>query len=74
MAKVTSNGIAVALDTATVVVGGDFIAVRQGEAWDSLDPVVTAHPWLFTLDRAHLKVRRTRPRVEQATANPGELR
>jgi hypothetical protein len=51
--------------TEEVVVGlddGTTVAVRAGDTFNSTDPVVKQHPWLFE------------ERVEQASAAPGERR
>lgn len=55
--------------------------VRRGEAWPDDDPVVLAHPDMFTSEPGNERLLRssqdtiTRPApVEQATAAPGERR
>lgn len=65
--------IVVAIATTGVGYNGEVITVREGEAWDARDPFVRRHPELFSGEPT-ARVRRTRPYVEQATANPGELR
>jgi hypothetical protein len=55
--------------------------VRRGEAWADDDPIVLAHPGMFTSEPENEQLLRssqdaiTRPApVEQATAAPGERR
>lgn len=48
---------------AVVRVGGVPIGIREGQSFDTKDPIVREYPWLFG-DRE----------VEQATASPGERR
>lgn len=43
--------------------GGPLIVVAAGQPFDSDDPLVRMHEWLFESDE-----------VESATANPGERR
>ena len=42
---------------------GTTINVKEGQAFDRTDHVVSQHPWLFERDN-----------VEQATSGPGERR
>ena len=44
--------------------------LRKGEAWSADDPVVRAHPGLFSADPG--KARASERPVEQATRAPGE--
>lgn len=58
---------------------GGQVFVREGSHWPANDPLVTAHPDLFSTDPASgLMYSRTpaveEPAVEQATAAPGERR
>ena len=46
------------------------ISLVVGELWDADDPVVRSHPDWFSDDLDAI-ARRTRPRVEDATAEPG---
>lgn len=65
-------GIVVAVNTANVSCGGRRWHVQRGSAWAADDPVVKAHPDLFTAE-AGANVHRSVP-VEQATRAPGERR
>lgn len=72
--------------TATVSVGpGNHVTVHEGEHWPANDPIVQAHPGLFTADaRRGLRISRpleeesdaSEPEapIEQATKAPGEKR
>jgi hypothetical protein len=51
-----------AIQTAIITVDGSPQVLREGDTFDSDDPVVREHRWAFRLD------------VEQATAGPGERR
>jgi hypothetical protein len=60
---------------------GTSVTVRAGTHWPANDPVVLAQPSLFSTDARYGISFSTLPRelaeeapVEQATANPGELR
>lgn len=56
--------------------GGMPLIVQEGEAWDADDPLVLAHPELFSDEPLRVQTshgRRDRV-VEQATAAPGEKR
>jgi hypothetical protein len=68
--------IAVALSDSVVGNGTrQPIIIRKGEAWDADDPIVKAHPSLFTADpgKARTTVQRTPEQVvEQKTKAPGE--
>jgi hypothetical protein len=46
------------------------LAVREGDVYNADDPLVAKHPSLF----GPLVVRDSSPRIEQATAAPGEKR
>jgi hypothetical protein len=63
-----------AITSATIPTGGRRpVGIRKGEAWDADDPIVVAHPELFTTDAR--TARRSTPRgevVEQSTRAPGE--
>lgn len=70
-----------AVDTAQVsLAGGGTALVRKGEHWAASDPVVLAHPSLFSADARYgmrysaEPVGYDAPPVEQATAAPGERR
>jgi hypothetical protein len=62
----------VALTSFVGAVGKAEITIRKGDLFASDDPIVRKHPKLF----GPVEVRRTgpAPRVEQATAAPGEKR
>ena len=62
------GSIVVAVESATVNVGGIIRAVRKGDAWSAEADVVKAHPDLFTADPS--QARGWTP--EQATRAPGE--
>lgn len=52
-----------------------FVALRPGAEFDDTDPIVVANGWAFQSDAKASAAPRVRSvRVEQATANPGELR
>ena len=53
---------------------GGFVQLREGDAWAADDPVVIAHPGLFS--DYPLNPRRSVPAtvIEQTTAAPGETR
>lgn len=59
----------VALDSFTGCVSGEVRVFRQGEPIRSTDPAVRKWPHLFGPQRFY-----NEPRVEQATAAPGEKR
>ena len=60
--------------TATASVGwdGGIVRLRQNDPWYADDPFVKANPEFFT--KTPPTVMFTAPRVERATANPGEKR
>lgn len=59
--------------TATTIVGPGRVRIYEGEVWAADDPVVKAHPDLFSDTPS--KLRRTAPApVETASAAPGEKR
>jgi len=67
--------------TTTMVVtpGGGQLRVDKGSHWPATDPVVAAHPGLFSTDARYGLNFSTEPEgygapVEQATAAPGERR
>lgn len=64
--------VMVALASFVGAVGKDEVRVREGDLFASDDPIVRKHPALF----GPVVVRRTgaAPRVEAATAAPGEKR
>lgn len=68
-----SDTIVVAVDTVNVSFNGQRWHIVRGSAWDASDPLVKAHPGVFTSD-AGRHVHRTQTPVEQATAAPGERR
>jgi hypothetical protein len=51
---------------------GGVVPVRQGQSFDADAPIVKAHPGHF--EGGEEQRRRGRPRIERATAAPGELR
>jgi hypothetical protein len=59
---------------------GSLATVRKGGHWPALDPVVKAHPTLFSTDARYGMSYSVEPegydapQVEQATAAPGERR
>jgi hypothetical protein len=57
---------------------GNLININDGDAYDSGDDLVKAHPWAFKADEDEEKPRRRNARreskIEQATAEPGEQR
>ena len=59
----------VALTSFICAVDGVTLTVRKDETFTSSDPVVKNYPELFTP-----RIKATGPRVEQATAAPGEKR
>lgn len=65
--------ITVAIANAVVSLDGRKIPVQAGTAWSASDPVVKAHPEMFSTDERYLRTSVDRP-VEQATAAPGEKR
>jgi hypothetical protein len=66
------SSITIAISSAVVTHRGERISIQAGTAWDAADPVVRAHPEMFSTDARYL--RRSEPLVEQATAAPGERR
>lgn len=69
--------------TATVALGtadGGHVVIRSGEHWPADDPIVTAHPDLFSADPRTGLSYSTTPQdpqeapVETVTARPGEKR
>ena len=52
--------------------GGVIYRIEGGQAWSADDPIVLAHPDLFSDEP--VKVRTSTGWVETATANPGEKR
>jgi hypothetical protein len=62
----------VVIQNAVVGFDGGTVALRRGEAWDDKHPVVLAHPHLFS-DKPPPE-HRANPKIEQATAAPGERR
>lgn len=67
------SSIVVAVNTANVSMGDQRVHIERGTAWAADDPVVKAHPTLFTSD-AGPNVYRSQAPVEQATRAPGERR
>lgn len=61
-----------AASTCAIRHGGVTVRLRIGDAWTANDPVVEAHPELFS--EVPTDVKRSAPDVEQATAAPGEKR
>ena len=61
-----------AISTTNTARDGLIFRLAEGEVWDADDPLVKAHPDLFSKEPT--KVRRSAPRVERATAAPGERR
>lgn len=54
---------------------GMFIALRPGAEFDDNDPFVKANRWAFQSDATtDARPRAVAASVEQASANPGELR
>jgi hypothetical protein len=54
---------------------GEPIALKPNAAFDADDWVVKAHPWAFQTDADAAPVKRRQSiKIEQATAEPGELR
>jgi hypothetical protein len=72
--------IVYATTTSMVVTpGGGQVRVDKGSHWPATDPVVVAHPSLFSADARYGLNFSTEPEgygapVEQATAAPGERR
>jgi hypothetical protein len=72
--------IVYATTTSMVVTpGGGQVRVDKGTHWPATDPVVVAHPSLFSADARYGLNFSTEPEgygapVEQATAAPGERR
>jgi hypothetical protein len=72
--------VVIATDTVNVTWQGHRLHIPRGSAWDATDPLVEAHPGLFSADDRF--VNRTVPRreaaaadepaVERATRAPGE--
>lgn len=70
--------VVIATDTVNVTWQGRRLHIPRGSAWDAGDPLVEAHPGLFSADDRF--VNRTVPQqeaapeppVERATAAPGE--
>lgn len=56
--------------TARTGMGGGIV---EGQIWDPADAMVCKHPDWFTDDPEKF-THRSQPRVEQATAAPGEMR
>lgn len=61
-----------AASTCAIRGAGGVVRLRIGDAWPADDPVVQAHPELFS--EGPTVVKRSQPAVEQATAAPGEKR
>ena len=65
-------------DTGVVLPSGVYVKIHPGEHWPASDPVVRAHPHLFTTDPYRVGLRISAPLedapVEAATAAPGEKR
>jgi len=54
---------------------GGFVGLKPGDEYDEKDPVVKQAPWAFQSDAVTpSKVRARSALIEQATAEPGELR
>lgn len=69
--------VRVKADVASVVFTptGDPISLKPDLAFDSEDWVVKTHPWAFQLDADTPPAkRRSAIKIEQATAQPGEIR
>lgn len=67
-------------DAQAPMADGSLATVRKGQHWPASDPVVAAHPSLFTTDARYGMCYSVEPAgyndppVEQATAAPGERR
>ncbi|HEY9371529.1 hypothetical protein [Streptomyces sp.] len=73
-------------NTTVTTPGGVHVLIRAGEHWPATDPIVKAHPKLFSRDpKIGLRVSapldegadaevKVEPAVETATAAPGEKR
>ena len=64
----TEPSTVIALVSAWVGHKGKSVLVLEGEAFDRNDPIVKAYPKFFAAQPV------VRPRIEQATAAPGEKR
>lgn len=69
--RVKPDVCSVILDSAT----GEHVPLHPGDEFDSDDPIVKSFPWAFQSDaKATPRGRARSVRIEQATANPGEVR
>jgi hypothetical protein len=59
-------------NTSVVNAGGVIYRLEAGQAWDSEDPIVKAHPQAFS--EIPVRMRTFQGWVETATAAPGEVR
>lgn len=66
--------MALAVATASAIIvgrGGAQVIIRQGDAWDADDPIVTAHPDMFSTDVKHARSTGPDAPVEDKMARPG---
>lgn len=68
--------MALAVATASAIIvgrGGAQVIIRQGDAWDADDPIVVAHPDMFSVDAKHARSTGAAEQapVEDKTARPG---
>ena len=75
MAKaVETPALYVVLDSFVVEIDGEPVAYRKGEAVHPDDPILKKNPAAFGPFVFAHPVKRAEPRIEQATAAPGEKR
>ncbi len=70
MPKPTATGYVVALSNFTGGIGGRDLLIHAGHIYRADDPAVAKWPYAF----GPIEVHASSPRVEQATAAPGEKR